>query len=361
MSDETCGNLYVDFTAGEECDDGNNDNGDDCRSDCRQDLTLCGNGSVDPGETCDDGNLVDGDGCEAHCLATPILLVGAPFCAEDFEIDATHAYFTNVCTDEIMKVDKAGGTPVTLASGQAYAAHIALDSTNVYWVTQSVVEVVKVPKAGGSPVSLGGSMSLEVVRDIAVGATHVYLADGNSLAQLPIDGGTLDRFPNPGGAKGVTVDAMYVYFVADYYDMGPWEKGVFRVPVGGGSVQKLNITSEYGVMSTCAVDVTHVYFTDRSQGPRLQWSDSHVRRLPKGGGAHTNLAIELMANINGMTVDDTNVYWTTNDGAVRKVAKAGGPPITLASCEANPARIAVDETHVYRVNRDTSELLKVPK
>jgi len=91
----TCGNGVDD--PGEECDDGNNVDGDGCQSNCL--LPACGDGSVDAGEECDDGgetatcdddctlpfcgdgnqneaadeecddgNNVDGDGCEANCL-----------------------------------------------------------------------------------------------------------------------------------------------------------------------------------------------------------------------------------------------------------------------------------------------------
>ncbi len=50
----------------EECDDGNNIGGDGCEADCA--LPVCGDGSVNhPDEECDDGNTVDGDGCEADC------------------------------------------------------------------------------------------------------------------------------------------------------------------------------------------------------------------------------------------------------------------------------------------------------
>ena len=51
----------------EVCDDGNNADGDDCRYDCGQDLTLCGNGTVDDGEACDDGDA-NGDQPGATCL-----------------------------------------------------------------------------------------------------------------------------------------------------------------------------------------------------------------------------------------------------------------------------------------------------
>jgi cysteine-rich repeat protein len=62
-----CGDGVVN-QAGEECDDGNQVNGDGCDNNCT--VTRCGNGIVDPGEQCDDGNLIDGDGCDHNCTPT---------------------------------------------------------------------------------------------------------------------------------------------------------------------------------------------------------------------------------------------------------------------------------------------------
>ncbi|MDY0000335.1 MAG: DUF4215 domain-containing protein, partial [Polyangia bacterium] len=66
LSDETCGNGYLDLVTGEACDDGNNMSGDGCSADCLSNET-CGNGILDPGELCDDGNVRSGDGCSADC------------------------------------------------------------------------------------------------------------------------------------------------------------------------------------------------------------------------------------------------------------------------------------------------------
>jgi cysteine-rich repeat protein len=57
-----CGNGFLDVD--EACDDGNTIDGDGCSADCLSDET-CGNGYVDTalGEQCDDGNGVDWDGC----------------------------------------------------------------------------------------------------------------------------------------------------------------------------------------------------------------------------------------------------------------------------------------------------------
>lgn len=52
--------------AGEECDDGNTNNGDGCDSSCQLE-PFCGDGNIDSGEECDDGNTNNGDGCDAQC------------------------------------------------------------------------------------------------------------------------------------------------------------------------------------------------------------------------------------------------------------------------------------------------------
>jgi MYXO-CTERM domain-containing protein len=51
--------------AGEQCDDGNVEDGDGCRGNCS--IEACGDGIADMGEACDDGNTINGDGCSAMC------------------------------------------------------------------------------------------------------------------------------------------------------------------------------------------------------------------------------------------------------------------------------------------------------
>ncbi len=63
-----CGDGVVSPNNGEECDDGNNEDGDGCSASCKKEPVVCGNGILELGEECDDGNLVDGDGCTSTCI-----------------------------------------------------------------------------------------------------------------------------------------------------------------------------------------------------------------------------------------------------------------------------------------------------
>lgn len=63
-SNESCGNGIVDLTAGEECDPAIPGT-TSCSNQCL--LERCGNRVLDPREVCDDGNQESGDGCSSDC------------------------------------------------------------------------------------------------------------------------------------------------------------------------------------------------------------------------------------------------------------------------------------------------------
>ena len=75
----SCGNGTLE--AGEQCDDGNTDNGDGCSRICQleanwicptpgqpcKDVSYCGSGILTTNKACDDGNNKSGDGCSSDC------------------------------------------------------------------------------------------------------------------------------------------------------------------------------------------------------------------------------------------------------------------------------------------------------
>jgi cysteine-rich repeat protein len=63
-----CGDGMIGGT--EQCDDGNNVDGDGCSHDCMLEAghtAMCGDGILEAGEGCDDGNTVSDDGCSSVC------------------------------------------------------------------------------------------------------------------------------------------------------------------------------------------------------------------------------------------------------------------------------------------------------
>ncbi len=90
VCESACGNGDYEPELGEQCDDGNQNNADDCNNacviicvnntECPSDVCVeglctytCGNGEFEPeyGEQCDDGNVNNTDSCTTGCLLTP--------------------------------------------------------------------------------------------------------------------------------------------------------------------------------------------------------------------------------------------------------------------------------------------------
>jgi cysteine-rich repeat protein len=80
VSQALCGNGLLEYSNGEQCDDGNQLPGDGCSSMCGIEpnwncppcgpcivTIVCGDGVIGAGEVCDDRNTLDGDGCSSTC------------------------------------------------------------------------------------------------------------------------------------------------------------------------------------------------------------------------------------------------------------------------------------------------------
>lgn len=88
-----CGDNLLDEDLGEECDDGDFDDTDDCKSNCE--LNYCGDGVVHIGvEDCDDKNDVDGDKCTNKCVS------GAPGCGNGIKEDGEQCDDGNAIDDD---------------------------------------------------------------------------------------------------------------------------------------------------------------------------------------------------------------------------------------------------------------------
>ena len=115
-----CGNALVE--SGEDCDDGNSNDGDACSNACKTGgntsgggsattstatgmMNTCGNGKLDPGEVCDDGNDVDNDLCKNNCTSNAPTTCGNGVVDDGEQCDDGNKVAddncTNLCTNPV--------------------------------------------------------------------------------------------------------------------------------------------------------------------------------------------------------------------------------------------------------------------
>ncbi|MFH2009088.1 MAG: DUF4215 domain-containing protein [bacterium] len=102
-----CGDGVLNAVSGEQCDDGDNNDGDGCSATCAEEPgwncegapsvcdTTCGDGVVAGTEECDDGNTSSGDGCDDQCQAEGC---GDEFVTADEECDDNNVTSGDGCS-----------------------------------------------------------------------------------------------------------------------------------------------------------------------------------------------------------------------------------------------------------------------
>lgn len=108
-----------------------------------------------------------------------------------------------------------------------------------------------------------------------------------------------------------------------------------------------------------AVDATDIYYLDSF--------DNELFRVPKNGGAKTFVARFPEDFVIDIAVDESDVYVATlpgffedtfGPGTVHAVAKTTGAVRTLATGVIFPAKLVLDDTHVYWVSVGTVDLVE---
>ena len=161
-----------------------------------------------------------------------------------------------------------------------------------------------------------------------------------AVTTVPLLGGTpTTLFSGPGAPQCVATDGLNIYL-----GMHDATGGVLRLPVGGGNPTTL-ATGQWANYVT--VDSTEVYWT----------SGSTVMKVSRGGGTPTTVA-SGQGSTWAIAVDSTSVYWTNVSGPIMKVPIGGGTPTTLATGPyANS--IAVDSTSVYWTVSSAGTVMKL--
>ncbi|HEU4324216.1 MAG TPA: hypothetical protein VFS21_13780, partial [Roseiflexaceae bacterium] len=156
----------------------------------------------------------------------------------------------------------------------------------------------------------------------------VSSGQGNQINRLPKSSGDAQTLAaEPGGVRGIAVDASGVYWTS--------ADAVRRLPPGG---EPGSLAGGQSSPSALAIDEGSVYWMNQ---------DGSVNRVSKGGGSSTPLASGQDGIATGLAVDGADVYWVSQ-GRVTRVPKDGGPTTALAQLDARLTwRLALDGDSIY--------------
>jgi hypothetical protein len=145
-----------------------------------------------------------------------------------------------------------------------------------------------------------------------------------------------DLFAPRIGTITIAVDRDNGYFVS-----GPVT--LSKRPLAGGPLVELG--SAETTLMRLTIDETFVYWTEQ---------DGSVRGVPKAGG-ETFEAAYVFGNPTDIAADGERLYWVLPGFGQIAMAPAPSGEATQISGQIDPQAVAVDATHVYWVNRGTAE------
>jgi hypothetical protein len=152
------------------------------------------------------------------------------------------------------------------------------------------------------------------------------------------------------------VDGPLVYYT--HSDLFGSTSGIYKLPTAGG--QEMLVAP--GDTRRLVANATSLFGL----------AGYSLRRIDKATGETTDLAPEAdTMGAHSLAIDGSHVYFTTlgywggrplpSAGKVQRVPLAGGPTVEIATCQAMPAPIAVDDQYVYWLNYVTGDVLRAPK
>lgn len=249
--------------------------------------------------------------------------------------------------------------PVQLAGGQPTPTCLRVYAGEVYWGTNSASGRSGVWHApiddGGAPRQL---VAVQWISGLTVSSNGLYWADPSGI-ETYVDGGA-STFVATTTAQMVTADDASVYW--SDWGMG---KPIYSQPLGvpAASPPSTPLFTGTGTAFGLIVQDGTLYWTENDTNT----NDGLVLFGSIGGGQATTIAT-MQANPVGISVDDAmNVYWAntgTNgadagagDQAVRAQPSGGATPATLASGLKHPIAVWADPmgSYVYWVEQGSPQ------
>ncbi len=244
-----------------------------------------------------------------------------------------------------------GDSRVIARADKAWA--LALDNGYAYWTTRDLHgKVMRAPTVGGSAETISSDELYP--HALAVAGGHAFWValgqEPGHLFQASVTGADRQQLSigTFSGIFSLNVDESYVYYVTD-------RNGIGRVPIGGGSVQKLGTGGYNTSVVDMVLDGSTLYFTDNGVGTFVtaEPETAGVVSLDSSGvSAPAQLVSRLDFPQFEIAVDQEQVYWS-DESAIYRTAKLGGAykvvtPLPPAAPDESPiVDLASDGVHLF--------------
>jgi hypothetical protein len=313
-------------------------------------------GSDGAGPSPGDGAALDVDaGCPGG--VTPTVLATGQAGPTSIVSDGVNVYWIDNSPSagtvhSVMKLPVGGGTPVAVATNLNNPSYLAVDATNAYWtdaastfpggtILMSAPLDGSAALDGGAPTVLVGSAI--ALQQFVVAGGDIYYFNGSTLNVITTTGVAVKTLtPATTNAGNATADATHLYWTDNMQQ-------VLALPFSGTTaavLAKLTAPGDFlGASQPISVDPTGVYVPANPGA-----GTDAVLMVPLGGGAPKAVATfdSAFNGVPGIVSDGTYVYWANNFGfAVMRAPVGGGAAVTISCAQEKPQGIAQDTTNVY--------------
>jgi hypothetical protein len=257
--------------------------------------------------------------------------------------------------------DTPAGTTTLVPPAGSFAYALVTDDTFVWFAASDGVR--KVPRTGGAEVLVGVG-SDAVALGLAGPSAYFFGSYTAGDGPKPSSASALFSVPLEGGPPVKVLDGAWSMVLATDGVSLFWPQGLGIARLDPPSTTPVDLAPGARLSATAlAVDDAHVYVANFLSGP-----DGTIERIPKGGGPPQTLASN-QAHPAAIAVDDAAVYWVdvgygTGATALMRAGKDGSNVAPLVD-DADGARgigeVAVDGTNVYWLEISTGRIVKMPK
>jgi hypothetical protein len=184
-------------------------------------------------------------------------------------------------------------SPTTLATNQNQARSLVAENGQLYWTDFGVAEIMTESVDGGSPTVL---LSSQPAFALAVDTNALYWtnnADAGTVSSLPLDGGSVSVLAsNQNQPFAITSNGSDLYWLT--------LDAVMHEPLDGGTAVAIANTTQT-IANNLTLDTTYLYWSSGS-------ADASIYRAPLNGGTVETIATN-QANPTSVVVDNGVVFW----------------------------------------------------